>query len=139
MGSHRQRLALECERLDFLEACLVAHEHRRQAANEDLTGRGGLFETRGHVHGIPCHQPLAEAHLPADHLPRVDADGDREADRGIARQLSGQGRKGCANLQGGADCTQRVVLVADGQAEDGHDRVADVLLDGAAVPGESVT
>ena len=41
-----------------------------------------------------------------------------------------------AHLVGGADRAQRVVLVDDRHAEDGHHRVADELLDGAAVPLE---
>ena len=39
-----------------------------------------------------------------------------------------------AQLVGGADGAQRVVLVHERHAEDGHHRVADELLDGAAVP-----
>ena len=35
--------------------------------------------------------------------------------------------------EAGPDGTLGVVLVRDGRAEDGHDRVADELLDGAAV------
>ena len=45
-------------------------------------------------------------------------------------------REGDLHLGGGADGPQRVVLVDDRDAEHGHDRVADELLDGAAVPLE---
>ena len=38
-----------------------------------------------------------------------------------------------AHLERGANGAQRVVLVRDGDPEDGHHRVADELLDGAAV------
>jgi hypothetical protein len=37
------------------------------------------------------------------------------------------------HLGGRADCSKRVVLVYARQSEDGHDRVADVLLDRPAV------
>jgi hypothetical protein len=40
------------------------------------------------------------------------------------------------HLGGRADGAERVVLVNPRQPEDGHDRVADVLLDGAAVTFE---
>src|SRR6185369_16985093 len=41
--------------------------------------------------------------------------------------------EGGAHLQGGAGGADDVVLVEDGHAEDGHDGVADELLDGPAV------
>ena len=50
------------------------------------------------------------------------------------RQLGVQVGEGLAHLGRRAHGAQRVVLVDGGDPEDGHDRVADVLLDGAAVP-----
>ena len=41
---------------------------------------------------------------------------------------------GVAQLDGSACRSQRIILVDDRHAEDGHDRVADELLDGAAMP-----
>src|SRR5207249_4937270 len=43
------------------------------------------------------------------------------------------------DLDGGSDGAERVVLVDAGKAEDGHDRVADVLLDRSAVALECPT
>ena len=45
---------------------------------------------------------------------------------------------GVDELEGGADGALGVVLVGDRRAPDGHDRVADELLDGAAVAVDDV-
>ena len=68
-----------------------------------------------------------------------------ECDRGLARQNAGasaelgasdlvpQGRHGGDEIKGRADGTLGIVLGRDGRSPDGHHRVADELLHGAAV------
>ncbi len=69
-----------------------------------------------------------------DHLTRVDTGAGHDPDAVLARQVGVRRRsRSLAGLERGPRGTQCVVLVDGGNAEDGHDRVADELLDGAAV------
>jgi hypothetical protein len=86
--------------------------------------RRRLFEACGHVDGIPGDERLALA--ADDDLARVDADSRLEPVNGHR----------LPHLPGRTHRAQRVVLVRDGDAEDRHHRVADELLDRAAVPLE---
>ena len=86
--------------------------------------RRGL-EPRGGVDEVAGHHPLV-------------ARADRH--RGLAGQHAGAGldarpevTDGLDQLEGGANGPLGVVLVGDRRAPDGHHRVADELLDGAAV------
>ena len=79
---------------------------------------------------------MAGCPVGAGHLAGVDADPELEADTEVVLELAVQLGHGVAHLDRRAHRAKRVVLVQDGDAEDGHDRVADVLLDRAAVPLE---
>ena len=119
----RLGLSLQRERLDRLDADGVAHEHARLGADQRLAGSSRLLEARGDVHGISRDERLS---LPAhDDLAGVDPDPrlERRA-AAIASRIS----------DGGPNRAQRVVLVGRRNPEHGHDRVADELLHGAAVP-----
>jgi hypothetical protein len=117
----RLGLPLEHERLDGLDAYRVADEEAGLGADEHLAWLGGLLEPCSHVDRIARHESLA---LAADHdLAGVDAD---------ARLQPVLGDRG-AHLRGGARRAQRIVLVRDGDPEHRHHRVADELLDPAAV------
>ena len=67
------------------------------------------------------------------HVAGVHADPAGERHPVVAVELRVQRVERRAHLDRGADRAQRVVLVDLRHAEDGHDGVADVLLDGAAV------
>ncbi len=54
-------------------------------------------------------------------------------DAALREQADIESLERLAHLGRGAHGAQGVLLVDDGHAEDGHDRVADVLLDRAAV------
>src|SRR5205823_10193595 len=67
----------------------------------------------------------------SEHLPGVEADPDLEW---FPSQPFAQSVDGVAHLARRANGTQRVVLMDDRDAEDGHDLVADELLDRSPVP-----
>src|SRR6185503_17663780 len=71
-----------------------------------------------------------------DDLARVDADAQLEAGAVAALELVVQRAETLAELLRRSQRPQRVVLVHRRHAEDGHHRVADELLDGAAMPFE---
>ena len=104
-----------------LDADGIAHEQSRLGADQCLSCGGRLLEAGCDVDGIAGDERLA---LSADDdLAGVDADPSLEPvlrDRG-------------AHLRGGPNRAQGVVLVRDRDPEHGHHRVADELLDRAAV------
>ncbi len=121
IGIDRSSLSLQLERLERLGVDGVADERQRLGSDEDLSVRGRLLEAGGDVDGVAGHERLAlSAH---DDLAGVDPDPGLQLVRGDR----------LTHLGGGADGPQSVVLVRDRNPEDGHDRVADELLDGAAV------
>jgi hypothetical protein len=99
---------------------------------------GGLFEPRRDVDGVPQHDSVGGCeHPPAteragDHLASVHADPGRDGD------LQRLGELGDArlDLERRTARAQRVVLVRLGHAEQTDDRVADELLDQAAMAFE---
>jgi hypothetical protein len=125
-GVDRHRLPLEVERLDGLRHDGVAYEVVRRPADENCIDIGGALKPRGDVDGVAGDEGV----LPTGyHLTRVypGPRGDR------SRQARVDGGEGLAHFGGGAHRAQSVVLVDEGDAEHSHDRIADVLLDGAAV------
>ena len=135
---HRERLGL------------AAHRQRRQRLRRDGAGDqapGGvadqrlsrgrrLLKPRGDVHGVTGHQRLARGRVPCDHVAAVDAGPDRDLDSPLALQVIVHAGQLLLELLGRADRPQRMVLERDGCPEDGHRRVADELLDRAAVAGD---
>ena len=118
---HRLRLALELERLDRLDLDRVPHERERRLADQDLARLRRLLEPRGDVDRVAGREhaprsPVTTSPVLTPIRPSMPRSGKRvpHLDRGAARP-------------------QRVVLVHDRHAEDRHHRVADELLDRAAV------
>ena len=98
--------------------------------DQDPVHRGSRLHARGSVDDVAGNHPLALGGPRIDRyerLARVDRDPDLE--RGL---LDGP----VADRERCAYGALRVVLVRGRRAEDGHDRVADELLHGAAVPLE---
>src|SRR5262249_9391296 len=81
----------------------------------------GLFEARGDINGITCHEALRRAR---HDLAGVDADA----------ALDAEPRKSFAHLGSSAHCPKGIVLVRKRYAEDRHHRVPDELLHRPAVP-----
>ena len=117
----RRGLSLQLQRRERLDDDRIADEKSRLGPDENLAVGGALLEPRGDVDRVAGDERLSlSAH---DDLARVDPDpclqlvlGDR-----------------LAHLPRRADGAKRVVLVRRRDPEDGHHRIADELLDRAAV------
>jgi hypothetical protein len=129
----RLRLALDRERPDGRRRDGVADELVGGLAEQDLARRGGLLEAGGDVDGVAEDRVLPARAVADEDLAGVDPGPrlDREPPR--ARELRVELLEGLAHLGRGADRAQRVVLVDLRDAEHRHHRVADELLDAAAV------
>ena len=119
---HGSRLALE-RQLERLGRDGVADEPERVVAEQDLARARGLLEPGGDVDRVTGDERVA---LAGDDRPGVHADPRVEPE--LVHDV--------AQLDRRARRPQCVVLARDGDPEHGHHRVADELLDGAAVPLE---
>ena len=127
-------LALQLERLDRLDLHRVAHQAIGRVADVDLVRRRRLLEPRRDVDGVAGGELLVRGGVVVgDDLAGVDAGAHRQLDAVVRRELLVDGAQRRLHAGGRAHGAQRVVLVLHRQAEHGHDRVADVLLDLAAV------
>ena len=131
VGRHRMGLALEDEVCDRLGRDRVTHERERPLPEQDLARCRGLFQAGRDVHRVARHDLLVAD--TSDDVTGVDSDPARERHPVVTFELRVQRREGSAHLARGTDGPQRVVLMNLRHAEDGHDGVADELLDGAPV------
>ena len=131
VGSQRLGLALRGQRRRGLGLDALAHEPVGLLAEQHLAGLGRLLQARRDVDRVAGREPLLGA---GDDLAGVHAHAQLQARAVALLELVVQLVEPAAQLVGGAHRAERVVLVHRGHAEDGHDRVADELLDGAAVP-----
>ena len=129
----RLRLPFQLERLDRIGHDRVAHQPDRRVTDEDLPSCRGGFEPLRDVDRVAGRERLALLRVACDHLAGVDARSHLDPDAVGGVEPVVQGGEGLAELDRRADCAQRVVLVHDRDPESGHDRVADELLDRAAV------
>ncbi len=116
----RLLLAFQLQWLDGLDLDRVAHELDGLGAEQHLARTSRLLEPRRDVDRVSGREPLRRA---GDDLAGVDADPSLHADL----------RQRVAHLERRTDGPERVVLVQHRHAEHGHHRVADELLDRAAV------
>jgi hypothetical protein len=133
-GRHAVRLAGEVELAHRLHAHGVSDEAQGGVADEDLAGVGRLLETGGDVDRVPRDERLPGRRIAGDHLAHVDAAAQGDADPQLLLEPVVQAVDRLVELGDRAHGAKRVVLVHRRDAEDGHDGVADELLDGAAVP-----
>ncbi len=113
----RLGLPFEHERLDRFDANRVAHEEPRLRADQRLSCCGCLLESSSNVDRVAGDEGLS---LAADHdLAGVDPHPRLETVLGDRH----------THLRRGANRPQSIVLVRDRDPENGHDRVADELLD----------
>ena len=128
------RLALEGQ-VEPLDLDLAADELVGDLADQDLAGRRVLFEPGGDVDRVAGRQVLVGVRVGVgDDLAGVDPGPAGDLNAVDPGQLLVQRRERLLHAEGCPDGTERVVLVGPDQAEHGHDRVADVLLDLTAVP-----
>ena len=83
--------------------------------------------------GVARGERLALRRVAGDHLAGIDSDADEDPDAENRVELLVQLVDRSAEVSRGANRAERVVLVDDRDPEGGHDRVADELLDRAAV------
>ena len=105
---------------------------RRNAGvpDQNFAGRGSLLEARRDVHRVTGDEPLSGGRVAGNHLARVHPDPRREPLAVLAFEVLVQGRQRGPHLGGGANRAKRIVFVEPRDPEDGHDGVADELLDG---------
>ena len=101
--------------------------------DEHLAGTGGLLEPRSDVDRVTGREPLSRCRVSDDHLAGVDAGAGGEANPVLLGELVVDASESLLHLERRTHGTEGVVLVDGRHAEHGHDRVADELLDGAAV------
>ena len=135
-GNERPALALRLDLAGGLRRDGLPDEVVGRLAEEHLARLGGLLESRSHVDGIARRELLVGHGLTDDHLARVHAGPRRDADPVLASELLVESLERLAHLERRPHRAKRVVLVDGRHAEHRHDRVADELLDGAAVPFE---
>jgi hypothetical protein len=128
-GRHRLGLALELERLELLVADGVRRGARGGLADRDASGPRGALEAGGDVHGV-ANDRVGVADRAGQDLAGVDADAKVEVDA-VGESLVDLLHR-VLHAEGGPDRTFGIVLMGHGRAEQGHDVVADVLVDGAA-------
>ena len=136
VGADALRLALELQRLDLLDRDHVGHQPVGQLAQQHLLGRCRLLQPGGDVDGVAGDQPLVGRRVAGDHLAGVDAGAVLERDAPARLEVGVQRLQRGLHVGRRAHRPQRVVLVQPRQAEHRHHRVADELLDAAAVPLE---
>ena len=127
---HRLLLALHRERPERLDLEEPADVAVGVVGDEDAADRRRVLEPARHVHGVADRGELTGRADGADERRAgVDADAHREAVVGRRAELGQR----LLQAERGADGALGVVLAGDVGAPDGHQRVADVLVDAAAV------
>ena len=102
-------------------------------ADQDLAGLGGGLEPRGRVHGVAGDATEVGRIGTDEDLAGVHADPAGEPNAVVALELVVEVLERREHVDGGADRSERVVLVQPRDAERGHHRVPDELLDRAPV------
>ena len=133
----RDRLALsfQLERRQQLRLDHVAHERMRRIAEQDLPGGCTLLQSGGDVDGVAGDERV-HAGLSGHHLAGVDAGVVRKPDAVQRFELVVERLELRTHLDCRAHRAHRVVLVGHGDPEHREHRVADELLDPAAVAGQ---
>ncbi len=128
----RIRLALRDDRLEGLVGDRALRRPHRRLVDEDVAHRSGRLQAGGDVDDVARDDALAALRARTER-----DDGLAGRDRGAHGELETFLAELLDRLEDpepGADRALGVVLVGDGSPEDGHDRVADELLDGPAEP-----
>ena len=127
----RVRLPLEVECVERPQLEEASYGLRGPFPEDDRARLGRLLQARGDVDGIAGDEEVAAGRAGGQHLAGADADADRDA-LGLRPALV-PALQAPEHAAGSAHGPQRIVLVGRRHAEHGHDRVADELLDRAAL------
>ena len=133
-GPHRQRLALGHHIGHRFGRDGVSDQSPCRLANEDLARRRSLLQARRRVDSVARHERLPSCRVAGDHLASRDTGAGLHGHAALARELGVENRQRFSHLYCRANGSQRVVFVNSGDPEDGHNGVADELLDGPAMP-----
>ncbi len=136
---HAIALAFHDQGLERLGANRVSREHEGLLPDEDLAGRRRALEPLRHDYDVTADERVVARRIAGDHFPAVHALANLDMSAMRALELDVQPFDRLAEVSGRPHRAQGVVLVQHGHTEDGHDRVADELLDPPAVPLESRT
>src|SRR5438132_9694387 len=101
----------------------------RRFAEQNLAWLRRLLETGCHVHRIPRYESVASRGVAGDHLPGVQARAPFDRDAALAPQRLVEDEEPLPDFKTCAYGPKCVVLVHPRDAEDGHHRVTDELLD----------
>jgi hypothetical protein len=111
----------------------VPHELVGRLAKQDLTRCRVLLEPGGDVDGVADRERVGPRHVRGEHVAGVDADADLDRDAEAAIKVLVELYKGGAHPGSCPHGTNRIVLVRHRNAEERHHRVADELVNSAAV------
>ncbi len=136
VGGERLALALGVEGRRRLGVDEVRDGRIGSRAEQHLAGLGRLLEPGRDVDGVAGRQLLVPGPAADDDLAGVDPGARDDLDAVLPRKLLVERPQSVADPRGRANRAERVVLAHRRHAEHGHHRVADELLDGAAVPLE---
>src|SRR3989454_8002426 len=137
VNGHRFVLALHLDAVDLAEYDVpdgVARGFADQDA--DAVAFGAALEARGDVDRIAHRRvraPHLRTHVPDPHGAGIHADADHERRPAARGELGVQPLALALHLDGGEHAVARVLRVVHRRAPERHDRVADVLVERAAV------
>jgi hypothetical protein len=129
----RLRLPLESEGPNHLDPDSLPKEAPGRVPYQYLARTGSLLEAGRHVDGVPGRERLPLRGIPSDDLARIDTGADRDLDTPVTLELFVQVGEPPTHLGCRTHRPQSIVFVQLRDAEDGHDRVPDELLDRPAV------
>ena len=129
VGRYALCFPFQLEGLDWLDFDCMPDQTVGRLADEHLARRSGLLEACGRVDRVAGYESLPGRHVAGDDLAGVDACAVADRDTPALIELFVEHGETLTHLDGGSDCAEGVVLVDAGEAEDGHDRIADVFLD----------
>ena len=130
---HRLLLPLQGEGVHGLDLHGVLHQPVGGIAEQDLAGRGSLFQPRGDVHRVAGDEALPGRRVAGHDLAGVHADPRGQPLAVLALEILVQRLERLAHPDRRAHGPDGVVLVETRDPEHGHHGVADELLDRAAV------
>ena len=132
-GAHRCCLALEVELDRLVHGHRVADEAVGASPSRISPGWADCSSRAATLTASPVTNDSPADRVAGHDLAGVDARAQPDAHAVVAEHVPLMASSAVLQLAGGADRAQGIVLVDGRHAEDGHDRVADELLDRAAV------